>query len=95
MLEEIDEPGYRIDRMLNQMKLAGCFDNLAGLMLGAFKNCGKKEQIYNIFAEIFADKKIPILAGFKVGHGRSNMTFPFGLDATLDTDEKVLAFHDT
>lgn len=94
MLEEINEPTYRIDRMLTQMRLAGCFDGIAGLMLGVFKNCGKKEHLYNIVADVFNGKNIPILTGFPVGHGRSNVAFPVGLGAALDTNKKILSFND-
>ncbi|MEZ4566943.1 MAG: hypothetical protein R2860_08235 [Desulfobacterales bacterium] len=40
LLEDVGELPYRIDRMLVQMKMAGCFDRLAGIVLGSFKNCG-------------------------------------------------------
>ncbi len=93
MLEDIGEPAYRIDRMLSQMKLCGCFDGISGLALGAFKDCGNKSGIYKVVADMFADQKIPILAGFEVGHGRTNMTFPIGLEATLDTNRCLLSFH--
>ena len=93
MLEDIGEPAYRIDRMLSQMKLCGCFDGISGLALGAFKDCGNKSGIYKVVADMFSDQKIPILAGFEVGHGRTNMTFPIGLEATLDTNSNLLSFH--
>jgi len=94
MLEDIGEPAYRIDRMLTHMKFCGCFDGIAGLALGSFKDCGSKRKIHEVVADIFGDKKIPILAGFEVGHGRGNMTFPIGLEATLDTNRNSLWYHD-
>jgi hypothetical protein len=27
-----------------------------------------------------------------VGHGAQNLTMPFGIDATLDTDRQILSF---
>jgi len=94
ILEEINEAPYRLDRMLMQMKLAGCFNGIAGLVMGSFKNCGKKKDVYEIVAEIFRDAKFPILAGFSFGHVRENPTIPVGLKATLDADENLLQFHD-
>jgi muramoyltetrapeptide carboxypeptidase len=94
ILEEINEAPSRVDRMLTQMKLAGCFKGLAGLVLGAFKNCGKKRDIYEIVVDIFQDGKFPVLAGFSFGHVRGNPTIPVGPRATLDTDLGQLAFHD-
>ncbi|MBL7179379.1 MAG: LD-carboxypeptidase [Pseudomonadota bacterium] len=93
-LEDKGEAAYRIDRMLSQMKLAGCFDGLAGLMLGSFEKCGKLDRIYRIVAEMFSDVDIPVLAGFDIGHGRTNITIPLGIAATLDADRRKLIYHE-
>ena len=92
-LEDRGEPPYKIDRMLTQMKLAGCLEKLAGIALGSFEECGPLDDIYNIVAEIFRDDAIPILAGLEVGHGKNNFTLPFGIEATLDADDHSLAYH--
>lgn len=94
ILEEINEAPYRLDRMLTQMNLAGCFKGLVGLVLGTFKNCGRKKEIYEIVADIFRDARFPVLAGFDLGHIRGNLTFPVGLTATLDTAANLLAFNE-
>jgi len=94
LLEDVGEMPYRIDRMLTQMKLAGCFNEIAGLILGAFKECGHLNEIVEIFNHIFMDEDIPILAGFEMGHGEHNLTIPIGLSATLDADKKRLLFHE-
>ena len=93
ILEDRGEAPYRIDRMLSQMKLAGCFKDIAGLALGAFEKCGDEESVYRIFEEIFADEQVPVLAGLEVGHRARNLTIPIGIDATLDTDRRSLKFH--
>ena len=93
-LEDRGEAPYRIDRMLSQMKLAGCFNGLAGLILGNFEDCGDTDDIIRIAGDIFKDNKIPILAGLKVGHGKRNLAIPTGLNATVNTDQKLLIFHE-
>ncbi len=90
ILEDVGEMTYRIDRMLTQMKLAGCFNDMAGLILGAFKKCGPLDEIVEIFDYIFHDADLPILAGFDIGHGKTNLTVPLGQDATLDAGKKRL-----
>ena len=90
IFEDVGEMTYRIDRMLTQMTLAGCFDGIVGLILGAFKKCGQPNEIVEIFDNIFHKADIPILAGFDVGHGKTNLTIPIGRDATLDTAKKRL-----
>ncbi len=94
LFEDVGEMPYRIDRMLTQMKLAGCFNGIAGLILGAFKECGHLNETVETFNNIFEDADIPILAGFDMGHGEHNLTIPMGLDATLDTDKQRLLFHE-
>jgi len=92
LLEDRGEAPYRIDRMVSQMKLAGCFKGIVGLVLGRFEKCGDPDGIYHIFEEHFRDVHIPILAGFDIGHGKQNTTIPFGIEAVLDTDRQVLSF---
>ncbi|TES90851.1 MAG: LD-carboxypeptidase [Desulfobacteraceae bacterium] len=94
LLEDLGEAPYRIDRMLTQMELAGCFEGLKGLVLGSFEECGQPDEIFRIVQEIFRDVDIPILSGFEIGHRGINITIPIGLGATLDADRQVLAFHE-
>ena len=92
-LEDRGEQPYRIDRMLSHMKMAGCFEGVKGVLLGAFTKCGDMEVIAEIVAEIFAGNGIPILMGFEWGHIPRNQTLPVGLNATLDADNHHLEFH--
>ena len=91
-LEDRGEAPYRIDRMLTQMKLAGCFQHLAGLILGDFVDCGERREILQIFTDAFANTSIPILTGIEAGHRKQNLTLPFGLEAILDADNHKLSF---
>ncbi|RTZ95109.1 MAG: LD-carboxypeptidase [Deltaproteobacteria bacterium] len=90
--EDCNEPPYRIDRMLTQMRLSGCLDGIAGLFLGQFKDCGAMTTIREIIAEIFQDRNIPIMGGFDIGHGRTNLTLPIGISARLETGSRRLSY---
>ena len=92
LLEDRGEAPYRLDRMLAQMKLAGCFDHLAGIVLGSFEQCGTPGAALEVFSRMFQDVAIPVLGGLDVGHGMTNLTIPIGLAATLDADRKTLTF---
>ena len=69
------------------------FDGLGGLLLGSFDNCGKDDEIFRVVESVFQGEDIPMLAGFEIGHGKDNMTVPIGIDATLNTDRKMLLYH--
>ncbi len=92
-MEDIQESPYKIDRMLTQMKLAGCFNGIKGVVTGSFQNCGNLEIIHEIIQEIFEEYHIPILAGVDSGHGRINLSLPMGVEVTVDTDKTELEFN--
>ena len=94
VLEDTGEAHYQIDRMLFQMKMAGCFQGLSGVVLGSFHDCGRYEGICDIVKNIFADMNIPIMGGFDIGHGDENVTIPMGIRATLDTEQGALVYHE-
>lgn len=92
LLEDINEPIYKIDRMLSQMKLAGCLSGLIGLALGSFADCGPQESLLEVVAEIFEDQDIPIVVGFEVGHGPINRTALLGAEAELSSANMTLTW---
>ena len=91
-LEETNEAPYRIDRMLFQMQMAGCFDGVKGMVLGTFNHCGQGDEIIDVVARMFRQQDFPVLAGFDIGHGQPNLTLPIGAWATLDTVSQSLAY---
>lgn len=92
-LEDVGEAVYRLDRMLTQLKLAGCLDGVTGIILGTFKDCGDPDAIYRLMMDLFDSDGPPIVAGFDIGHGHANVTLPIGLTATLDADRGTLVYH--
>ncbi|MBW1649420.1 MAG: LD-carboxypeptidase [Deltaproteobacteria bacterium] len=91
-LEDTSEKPYKIDRMLTHIKFAGYFKQISGILLGSFDNCGQIQDIYQIVADKFKKESFPILAGFKAGHDKTNLSFLIGRKAYLNADEKRLSF---
>ncbi|MCF8068169.1 MAG: LD-carboxypeptidase [Desulfobacterales bacterium] len=89
-LEDRGEALYRIDRKLMHLKLAGCFDDIAGLAVGSFRDCGDISEIHNLISDLVRDEKIPILCGFAIGHEDENITVPVGAMVTLDTERNAI-----
>lgn len=88
-LEEISEESYRVDRMLQQMRLAGKFDKIKGLILGDFKPSKKIDPLDMSYEEVFKNNfeslEVPIIKNLKAGHVRPFITIPIGLNAKIDT----------
>jgi muramoyltetrapeptide carboxypeptidase len=92
LIEDTHEAPYRIDRMLTQMRLAGCFEGLAGVLTGSFHECGALEDIDRVIVDCFDDMAIPILAGCAIGHDSLNLTVPLGVRVRLDAQSGELRF---
>ncbi|MCD4722878.1 MAG: LD-carboxypeptidase [Desulfobacula sp.] len=91
-LEDIGEPAYKIDRMLTQMKMAGLFKGIQGVITGVFKDCDNDEYIEEILSEIFDPYNVPILSGLDSGHGKVNLPLYMGIDIEMDT-KKIAKIH--
>ncbi|NOZ62257.1 MAG: LD-carboxypeptidase [Calditrichaeota bacterium] len=91
-IEDIEEEPYHLDRYLAQMKMAGIFEQIAGLVLGQFVDCepGEPEKPYltveQIFENYFSELKIPIVGNFPYGHVPVKHTMPLGVEAEINTD---------
>ncbi|MDR2183154.1 MAG: LD-carboxypeptidase [Clostridiales bacterium] len=87
-LEDIGEEPYKIDRMLNQLRMAGKFDHAAGIVFGDFADC-KPENPANSLSipEVIGGLrlKIPALYNFACGHCAPTASLPLGAVVTLDS----------
>jgi muramoyltetrapeptide carboxypeptidase len=92
LLEEVDEPPYKIDRMLTQLRRAGVLRGVAGIAVGQFTDCadGWAVSVADVLAERLGDLGVPVLGGLPVGHGADQLTVPVGVPATLDVDAGTL-----
>ncbi|HWQ30972.1 MAG TPA: LD-carboxypeptidase, partial [Negativicutes bacterium] len=93
LLEDVFEEPYSIDRMLNQLKLGGKLDGAAGIILGDWGNTEPEEPDFSLTLEevledYFSDIGKPVLAGYKIGHCKPNLTVPIGARTVIDTCTK-------
>ncbi len=93
LLEDVNEPLYRIDRMLVQLKLAGVLADAVGVVLGHFVGPDGEdlgEAADRLVLETTADSPIPIISGFPHGHVLPNLTVPHGIPVELRTSPPSL-----
>jgi len=89
MIEEVDEPLYRIDRMLFQMAHATQLRGIAGVRLGAVtavKDNGDGDARYSfgetidqIIVRWCREMGVPYLGRAEIGHVEMNRVVPFGV----------------
>ncbi len=92
-LEEVNEPPYRLDRMLIHLKLAGVLDKIAGLVAGHFLGPQGEDlagEVNRILLDVTEDKPIPILTRVPHGHTLPNLTMTHGAPVSLDTERVSL-----
>jgi muramoyltetrapeptide carboxypeptidase len=81
-IEDIGEPPYKIQRMLNQLQQAGTLEGVRGIALGEFTGCSPGEgsawTLDDLFVDFFAPLKIPVLHRLPFGHGPNNSPWVLG-----------------
>lgn len=94
ILEDINEPVYRIDRMLQQLRLSGALDACRAIVFGECVQCedaGGGRTLDELLREIAAAVDVPCLAGIPVGHIDRQWTIPLGASGYVDTESRSLA----
>lgn len=98
LLEDTSEAPYRIDRMLNQLKLAKVFEHVKGVILGAFVDCNEQDPskrtltLGEVIDDYFGSLKIPVVYNFQHGHLKNNITVPIGLKIKLNASRGIIEY---
>jgi muramoyltetrapeptide carboxypeptidase len=87
-LEDLAAKPYQVDRMLMQLKLAGHFDAVRGMVFGEMLDCvqnpNQSYTLQEVVTRIVGDLGVPVAFGVKSGHVTSgNITLPFGVRSRL------------
>lgn len=96
-VEDVDEPPYRIDRMLLQMRESAAFDGVRGLVFGEMRGCTPGSEADFALEEVLLDAldglHIPVAFGLSSGHtSRPSITLPLGVSARLSCTRSEAAF---
>ncbi len=86
--EDVDEPLYRLDRMLTQLRLSGSLAGLRGMVVGELRPADEtpdlQPNLSEILQEMAREHGWSVACGCPSGHCQPNLTLPLGLDAHLD-----------
>lgn len=93
--EEVNEEPYRIDRMLQHLRLSGVLRGVRGVVVGRLTGCRPKGPSLterDLLEEYFAPLGVPVVRGIPVGHCPRARSLPVGVPAALDTRRGLLSF---
>ena len=90
-IEDIGEQPYKIDRMMQNLRISGALEKLSGLIVGQFNDCNEDEQmkqtVYEIIAEAVSEYDYPVCFNFPVGHVDYNLPLIMGKEVNLQVSE--------
>jgi muramoyltetrapeptide carboxypeptidase len=96
--EDVNEPPYRVDRMLAQLRLTGRLDGIAGMVVGHLDGgngaASGREAWAELVEEGVAGFSWPVAFGHNSGHRSPNWTLPLGLPSRLDGETGRLVLGD-
>jgi muramoyltetrapeptide carboxypeptidase len=95
-LEDLAAKPFQIDRMLMQLKLAGKFAGVRGIVFGEMLDCMQTANqgytLQEVVTRIVGDMGVPVAFGVRSGHVTSrNITLPFGVQARLTVRGRTVA----
>lgn len=95
-VEDTNEAEYRVDRMLQQLRLAGVLGELSGIVFGQCTSCRTTEPDYNGFTldqvidQYLGPLGVPAFTGANIGHVGNQLSLPSGARVELDADARTI-----
>ncbi|MFH1223278.1 MAG: LD-carboxypeptidase [Pseudomonadota bacterium] len=78
-IEDVNEPPYKIDRMLTQLLQAGIIKRIKAIAVGSMKNCDAGHQTWKApVTRIAKILDVPVIYGINAGHGGFDFVLPLG-----------------
>jgi muramoyltetrapeptide carboxypeptidase len=90
LLEDVSEFPYKIDRMMNQLRLNQTFKKIKGIILGRFVDCFEHDPtkktltLSEVMEDYLRGIKVPTIYTFPHGHIKDFITLPIGLKIKLN-----------
>ena len=95
LIEDLSEYLYHLDRMMQNLRLAGQLSGLAGLVVGGFTEMQDNESpygksAYEIIREAVHDCQFPVCFDFPSGHISKNLSLILGATYHLEVGETCM-----
>jgi muramoyltetrapeptide carboxypeptidase len=87
-LEDVNEPPYRIDRHLRQLRATGAFEGVRAVAFGDMKGCAPPQaasfRLEDVILDALQGLDVPVAIGLSSGHVVTGaLTLPLGVRARL------------
>jgi muramoyltetrapeptide carboxypeptidase len=98
LLEDVGEYPYKVDRMMNQLRLTKTFKNVKGIILGSFVDCFEHDPnkktltLGEIMDDYLGETKLPVVYSFPHGHIKDFITVPIGINIKLNATRGFIEF---
>lgn len=94
-IEEVGEYIYSVDRLLLQLKRAGWFDHIHGLIVGSFSDMKDTTipfglDIEQVILEHVKDYNFPVAFDFPIGHTERNVALKIGVKYQLKVKTDIV-----
>lgn len=96
--EEAGEEAYRIDRLLNHLRMSGALAGVRAVLVGQMLVPATKREfpgdrdVLDVLRDHLLPLGVPVVRGLPVGHGVGKWTLPIGGTATVDTEQRTIVF---
>ena len=89
LVEDLDEPPYRVHRLLTQLRQSGGLEGVAGIVFGEMRGCsapaGEEFSLDDVILDALQGLDVAVAAGLPCGHSPTPMlTLPLGAAARLE-----------
>jgi muramoyltetrapeptide carboxypeptidase len=97
-LEETGEEAYRVDRLLQHLRMSGTLARVRAVLLGQFYVPPTKRafpgdrDLDAVLRDHLLPLRVPVVRGVPAGHGPGKWTLPLGGTATVNTKAKLMSF---
>lgn len=87
LIEDLCEPMYHIDRMIQNLRLSGVLEQISGLIVGQFSDIAPDtsfaQGVYGLIADAVKDYSYPVCMGAPMGHVDFNLPLVIGASTSL------------
>jgi muramoyltetrapeptide carboxypeptidase len=96
-IEDVATKPFQIDRMLMQLKLAGKFEGVRGIIFGEMLECVQSQDqgysLEEVIIRVVGGLGVPVVLGLRSGHvSKENVTLPIGVLAELQVSGTRIGF---